>query len=58
MPQLNPIVEAAPSVLHAKLDRAWIIREDEGVVNITTRVRDPENAHVSYGVSISVVRDQ
>jgi len=57
MAKIDPLSDTAPQFLHAKIDRAWLIREDEGAVNITTSVRDPENPHVHYSVSISVMRE-
>lgn len=46
----------APAILHTKLDRVWIVREDDGAVTHTTTVRDPDNPNVSYRVTFSVHR--
>lgn len=46
----------APAVLHTKLDRAWLVREDEGSVSHSTTVRDPDNPGTNYFVTIAISR--
>lgn len=52
---LEPTREA-PKSLHIKLDRLWLVREEDGAVTHTTTVRDPENPHIEYSATISLAR--
>ncbi len=46
----------APTQLHARLDRLWLVREQECAVSFTAVVRDPENAEIEYLTSVSLER--
>lgn len=46
----------APAILHAKLDRAWLCREDEGAVTHSTTIRDPDSPGTSYYVTVTLAR--
>lgn len=48
----------APAIAHAKLDRLWLIREEDGAATISTEVRDPDNNQVRYYLTMSLARVQ
>lgn len=47
----------APAIAHAKLDRIWLVREEDGAVTHTATVRDPDNPAIAYSLTLSLQRE-
>lgn len=48
--------DEAPMILHAKVDRLWLIREAEGEVSVSTLIRDPDDGGAVYAFTGTLTR--
>ena len=46
----------APAIMHAKLDRVWLVREEDGAVTHSCIVKDPDNPEIIYDLTLSLTR--